>query len=142
VSGRVVAFDLGEKRIGVAVSDPTGTIAEGRETIVQPGSSVPWRRVLAVVEEAEAVRVVVGDPVMLDGTLGEGSRRARDFKEQMEQRTGLPVELEDESFTSIEAEAALRATGRSRQRRKEDVDRVAAVLILQAWLDRRAEEGA
>ena len=74
MSGRVVAFDLGETRIGVAVSDPTGTIAEGRETIVQPGSSVPWRRVLAVVEAAEAVRVVVGVPVKLDGTLGKVDR--------------------------------------------------------------------
>ena len=73
--GRVVAFDLGEKRIGVAVSDPTGTIAEGRDTIVQGGSSVPWKHVLAVVEEAEAVCVVVGDPVKLDGSLGEGSKR-------------------------------------------------------------------
>jgi putative Holliday junction resolvase len=142
VRGRIVAFDLGEKRIGVAVSDPTGTIAEGRDTIVQGGSSVPWKHVLAVVEEAEAVCVVVGDPVKLDGSLGEGSMRARDFKDQMEQRTGIRVELEDESFTSVEAQRALRATGRSRKRLKEDVDRVAATLILQAWLDRRAEEGA
>lgn len=136
-----MAFDLGETRIGVAVSDPTGTIAEGRETIVQGGSSVPWKRVVAVLEETAAVRVVVGDPIRLDGSLGPGSLRARDFKAQVERRTGLPVELEDESFTSVEARRALRATGR-RRRRKEDVDRVAATLILQAWLDRHAEESA
>jgi putative Holliday junction resolvase len=136
--GRVVAFDLGEKRIGVAVSDPTGTIAEGRETILRSGGSVPWKRVLEVVTEAQAERVVVGDPLRLDGEPGEGSLRARDFREQLEQRAGVRVELFDERFTSVEARRALVATGRSRKRQKEDVDRVAATLILQAWLDRRA----
>jgi putative Holliday junction resolvase len=139
--GRVVAFDLGAKRIGVAVSDPTGSIAEGRETIVTSGGSVPWKRVLEVVTEAGAERVVVGDPVCLDGTLGEGSRRARDFREQLERRAGVRVELFDERFTSVEARRSLRMTGRSRKREKADVDRAAATLLLQSWLDRRAARG-
>jgi len=142
VSGRVVAFDLGAKRIGVAVSDPTGTIAEGRETIVRSGSSVPWRLVLAVVGDARAETVVVGDPVRLDGTLGEGSHLARDFKAELERRAGVRVELQDERLTSVEAERMLRETGRSRRREKADVDRAAATLILQAWLDRRSKGGA
>jgi len=139
VSGRVVAFDLGDRRIGVAVSDPTGTIAEGRETLERSGESFPWRALLGVVEEAQAVRIVVGDPVHLDGSVGERSRISREFAEEIGRRTGLPVDLEDERLTSVQAQRTLRETrpGRGAKRRgQEDVDRVAAVLILQAWLDR------
>jgi putative Holliday junction resolvase len=122
----------------VAVSDPTGTIAEGHETIHRSGASVPWRSVLEVVERAGAECVVVGDPIHLDGSLGERARLARDFAEQMAQRANVRVELQDERLTSVQAERILRETKPGRRRRKEDVDRVAATLILQAWLDRRA----
>lgn len=137
--GRVIAFDPGDRRIGVAVSDPSRTIAEGRDTLERSGESWPWRAILAQVEGAEAVRVVVGDPVHLDGSVGDRSRRSREFAEEIERRTGLPVDLQDERLTSVQARRTLiemrPGDGRKRKGRREDVDRVAAVLILQAWLD-------
>lgn len=140
--GRVVAFDLGDRRIGVAVSDETGVLASGRETIARDGESYPWRALLAVVEEAHAVAIVVGDPLHLDGEAGERSRLAHTFAREIARRTGLPVELEDERLTSEEAEAILARNGRSaRKRERGDVDRVAATLILQDWLDRRLPDG-
>jgi putative Holliday junction resolvase len=144
--GRVIAFDLGERRIGYAVSDPTGFIADRSDVILRSGASFPWRAILAVIEAEEVTRIVVGDPLRMDGTVGERSRLAREFAAEVAQRSGLPVELEDERLTSVEAESILRETGRTpRRRAKGDVDRKAAELILQAWLDEhgtRNEGGA
>jgi len=141
--GRVIAFDLGERRIGYAVSDPTGFIADRSDVIPRSGESFPWRAILAVIEEAEATRIVVGDPLRLDGTVGERSRLAREFAAEVARRSGLPVDLEDERLTSFEAESILRETGHPRRRRaKGDVDRKAAELILQAWLDEHETRNA
>lgn len=141
-AGRVIAFDLGDRRIGVAVSDPMRTIAEGRDTLERSGESYPWRALLAEVEAAEASRIVVGDPVHLDGSIGERARLSRDFAREIGERTGLPVDLQDERLTSVQAQRTLIETrprgGKKRKGRREDVDRVAAVLILQAWLDAAA----
>lgn len=151
MTGRVVAFDPGDKRIGVAVSDPFGTIALGRPTLERSGDSWPWRALLQVVEESEAVRVIVGDPLRMDGTAGTRSEISRKFAAEVAERTGLPVELQDERLTSVQAERGLRASGgggrggrnaRGRQEARGEVDRSAAVLILQAWLDRRAARAA
>ena len=149
MTGRVAAFDFGDRRIGVAVSDPTATIAEGRETIVRSGDSVPWRAILAVLDEADAVQVVVGDPVHMDGTVGERARLTREFADELAHRCGRPVAMQDERLSSAEAQRTLieMRPGRAKRKRKgkgreEDVDRVAAVLILQTWLDGRAAREA
>ena len=137
----MVAFDLGDRRIGVAVSDPTRTIAQGRETILRDGATWPWRKILAVIEETAATQVVVGDPLHFDGSTSERSRTAGEFAQELRTRTGLPVDLEDERCTSVEAERMLAKTGRGRRRRdRGDVDRAAAILILQDWLDARDGE--
>jgi putative Holliday junction resolvase len=143
VTGRVVAFDLGDRRIGVAVSDPTATLADGGETIERSGDSVPWRAILARLEETEAVAAVVGDPVNMDGSSGERSRLAHAFAEELGRRAGIAVHLLDERLTTVEAERRLIETraGRGKRKRKgrvEDLDRVAATILLQAWLDGRA----
>jgi putative Holliday junction resolvase len=141
----VVGFDLGDRRIGVAVSDPTGTIAEGRDTVQRSGESYPWTALLAMVEGAGAARIVVGDPLHMDGSIGERARLAREFADEIGRRTGLPVELQDERLTSVQAQRTLIASrpgsGRKRKGTREDVDRVAAVLILQCWLDRQSSAG-
>ncbi len=146
MTGRVAAFDFGDRRIGVAVSDPTATIAEGRDTIVRSGDSVPWRAILALLEEHDVVQVVVGDPIHMDGTAGERARISRSFAEELGERADVPVAMQDERLTSVEAQRTLIETrpGRGKKKRKgrvEDVDRVAAVLILQTWLDGRAARG-
>ena len=136
MTGRVIAFDLGERRIGYAVSDPTALIADRSDVIARSGDSFPWRTILDVIARAEASRIVVGDPLRLDGSVGERSRLAREFAQELARRSGLPVELADERLTSVEAESILRETGRSPRRRpRGDVDRKAAEVILQAWLD-------
>ncbi len=146
MTGRVAAFDFGDRRIGVAVSDPTATIAEGRDTIVRSGDSVPWRAILALLEEHEVVQVVVGDPIHMDGTAGERARISRSFADELGERANVPIAMQDERLTSVEAQRTLIETrpGRGKKKRKgrvEDVDRVAAVLILQTWLDGRAARG-
>jgi len=140
VTGRVVGLDLGDRRIGVAVSDPDGRMALPRATLERSGATWPWRAILAVIEEAEAAQVVVGDPLRMDGSIGERSRISRAFAEELERRAGIPVHLQDERLTSVQAERVLGATGR-RRRPKGDVDRSAALLILQTWLDARAARG-
>ncbi len=137
--GRVVGFDLGDRRIGVAVSDPLATLAEGRETILRDGESYPWRAIVEVVREAEAVHVVVGDPLHLDGRESERSLLARAFADELKERADVPVDLQDERLTSVQAERTLVEMGRTGKRKKKgDVDRMAARLILQTWLDTRA----
>jgi putative Holliday junction resolvase len=140
VKGPVVAFDFGQRRIGVAASDPSGTVALGRDTIVRSGESVPWRAIVELVRDSGAQRLVVGDPIRLDGSVGESARLAREFAEELARRTGLRVELQDERLTSVEAGRTLRE-GRKRggppiDRSAGIEDKVAAVLILQTWLDR------
>ena len=137
MTGPVIAFDLGDKRIGVAVSDPTGKIALPRPTIQRSGSSWPWRVLLTAVQEAQAARVVVGDPLHLDGRVSERSRTSREFADAIARRTALPVDLQDERLTSVQA---TRALAEGRPRRPVDVDRAAAILILQAWLDAQPVE--
>ncbi|MFN8176747.1 MAG: Holliday junction resolvase RuvX [bacterium] len=139
MKGRVVAFDPGDRRIGVAVSDPEGKIALPRPTIQRSGESWPWRALLEVIREAEATRLVVGDPIHLDGSTGARSRISHELADELARRTGLPVDLQDERLTSVQA---TRALGESRGSRGKsvDVDRAAAILILQAWLDRHARD--
>ena len=140
MKGPVVAFDLGAKRIGAAVSDAEGRFAFARETLERSGDSWPWKRILELIRASEATQVVVGDPRHMDGRSGDRSRLSQEFARELAERTGLPVHLEDERLTSVQAERALREGGGAR--RKGDVDRSAAILILQAWLDRHAGDAA
>ena len=148
MSGRWVGFDLGDRRIGVAVSDPTGFLAEGRDTLERSGESFPWRAIESVLEAADAAGVVVGEPINMDGSIGERAELSRRFAEELRERTGVRVELQDERLTSVQAQRMLietrpggsgggkRSRKKGKGKREEDVDQVAAVLILQAWLDR------
>ena len=141
--GRVVAFDLGDRRIGVAVSDPTGTLASGRDTLLRDGEAWPWRAILGVIEEEEAVRVVVGNPRHMSGEASDRTAMSEAFAAELRERSGLPVDLQDERLTSVEAERQLRDSGRSKKKKRDkgEVDRAAAVLILQTWLDTQAGGG-
>jgi len=140
VRGPIVAFDLGDRRIGVAVSDPEGRVAFGRDTVMRSGDTLPWRVLCAMIENEHAAGVVVGDPLHLDGSSGDRSRVSRAFAEELHTRCGLPVAMQDERLTSVQAQReliAMRPTRGKKKRGDEDVDQVAAILILQAWLDRR-----
>jgi putative Holliday junction resolvase len=132
---RVVAIDLGTRRIGVAVTDGLGLTAQPHATIERHGGQRDLDAVAAVVRQFDAERIVLGLPLDPEGNVGRAARAAEAFGERLRVFLGLPVELIDESFTTVEAEEVLLAADLSRARRKEVIDRVAAALILRRWLD-------
>jgi putative holliday junction resolvase len=134
---RIVGIDLGTKRIGVAVSDGLGLTAQPHATIERKGGVRDLQAIAAVAQAVGAERVVLGLPLDPDGEEGRAAKSARAFAERLQQALGLPVELIDESFSTVEAEEVLLAADLSRARRKQVIDRVAASVILQRWLDAR-----
>jgi len=133
--GRIMAVDPGSRRVGVAVSDPTGTIATPLAVVPAEPAETLVDRLLAMATEQEATRLVVGLPRRLDGGMGPEAKAARALAGELRRAGGLPVTLVDERLTSVAAERALLAGGASRARRRELSDQVAATLILQSYLD-------
>ena len=134
---RVLALDLGSKRIGVAVSDRSGTIATPLTVVQRSGDvALDHARIAALVSEEEAVRVVVGLPLSLDGSLGPAAQAARAEAEALAEVVPVPVESFDERLTTVTAERALMEAKMRGQARRRVVDKVAAAVMLQAWLDR------
>jgi putative holliday junction resolvase len=137
--GRILGIDPGEKRIGLAISDPLGITAQGLPTIAVSSAGETIREIGETARRLEVVRVVIGLPLQMDGSEGEGTRRARRLGGQLASTLGLPVIFRDERLTSRLAEKVLLEGNLSRKRRKEESDRLAAQLILQNYLD--SEEG-
>lgn len=137
LTGRLVAIDLGEVRVGVAVSDPGQVVASPAETLHVPrDQDGPLIEALAsAVVRHEAAAVVVGYPRTLDGREGSAANRARRIGDALREHTGLPVRLVDERFTTVEAERVLLDADLSRADRKDTVDRVAASVMLQSVLE-------
>jgi putative Holliday junction resolvase len=133
--GRIVAFDPGSTRIGVAVSDPLGITAQPHATL--PAGEDLDDRLRDLAAELEADLLVVGLPVSLDGGEGPAAARAREFAARAAAATGLPVEMHDERFTTVTAERVLVQAGMRREQRKEVRDKVAATVLLQSFLDGR-----
>lgn len=132
---RVVALDPGTVRVGVAVSDPGGLIAQPHSTVAAaPPDTLPTR-LAGVIEELDAAHVVVGLPRRLDGTVGPEAKEARRLATELRRLTRRPVTLQDERLSSVAAERALREGGRRRGERRRLADQVAATLILQTYLD-------
>ncbi|MDO5135330.1 MAG: Holliday junction resolvase RuvX [Eubacteriales bacterium] len=135
---RVLGLDYGSKTVGVAVSDPMGLTAQGLETIWRDQEN-KLRRTLARIEalasEYQAESIVVGYPKNMNNTIGERARKTQEFTEMVKRRTGLPVVLWDERLTTVEANRTLMEAGVRRENRKQYLDELAAVLILQGYLD-------
>lgn len=135
---RVLGLDLGTARIGVAVSDPDGTVASPIEVLARCGDRArDHRRIADLVAEWEAERVVVGLPVSLDGTLGPAARTAAAEADELASVVGVPVETHDERLTTVTADRALSTMQVKGRARRQVVDKVAAAVILQSWLDAR-----
>jgi putative holliday junction resolvase len=132
---RVLGIDLGSRRIGVAVSDGLGITAQPRATIARHGGARDIESIAAAVKDAGADRIVLGLPLDPEGQEGPAAQRARAFGGKLSAALGLPVELVDESYSTVEAESVLLAADVSRKRRKQVVDKLAAAVILQRWLD-------
>jgi putative Holliday junction resolvase len=132
---RVLAVDPGSKRVGLAVSDPTGTIAQPLATVEgEPRETLP-DRLAEVAKQREATRIVVGLPRRLDGSLGPEAKAARELGEKLRKASGLPVEYVDERLTTALAERSMISTGVRRAKRRATIDQVAAAILLQSHLD-------
>ena len=131
---RIVCLDVGDVRIGVAVSDATRTIATPVEVIHRIGWGPDCRKIREICDRYETEEVLSGLPLNMDGTEGFQARKVREFCVQVEKQ-GLRVCFQDERLTTVTAEDALLEDGQSRSERKQKVDKIAAALILQQWLD-------
>ncbi len=135
---RALGVDLGSKRVGIAVSDLSGTIASALTTVHRSKSRRHDHAEIAkLVRVEECSVVVVGLPLSLDGSSGPAARGATTEARQMATVVGVPVEMYDERFTTVTAEQAMRDAGLSGQRQRQIVDKMAAAVMLQAWLDHR-----
>ena len=135
---RILGLDFGSKSVGVAVSDPLGFTAQGVE-IIRRKSENKMRQTLARIEELiaqyQVEEIVLGLPKNMNNTLGDRAEKSLELKETLERRTGLPVVKWDERLTTLSANSVLMETGVRRENRKEHVDEIAAVFILQGYLD-------
>src|SRR3981081_4067483 len=135
--GRFLGLDVGSKTIGMAVSDPLGITAQGLQTLRRKNKRTDFGWLEKVIREYQVREIVVGYPLRMSGLEGIQSEKMQLFAAQLRKRFGLPVHLWDERLTSVEANRVLRESEMSIKRRGEVVDRLAAVLILQAFMDMR-----
>ena len=138
---RLMGLDVGDKRIGVAVSDDSELIASPKETVERRGTRKDVAHLLEIARREEVAEIVVGMPYSLDGSEGPQAAKVRRFIEAVEDQTELPVTTWDERYTTVVAEEMLHEVSASRTGRKKNVDRVAAALILQGYLDKKRESG-
>jgi putative Holliday junction resolvase len=134
---RTIAIDPGTKRVGIAVSDPTGTIAQALTTVPAEPRETLVARLARIATDQDAKRIVVGLPRRLDGSYGPEAKSARGLADELRKAASLPVELVDERMTTVAAERSLVAGGMRRDKRRLTVDRVAATILLQSHLDRK-----
>jgi putative Holliday junction resolvase len=132
-----LGLDVGSKTIGIAISDPLGITAQGLDTIRRKNKRLDFEQLAQLVREYEVSEIVVGYPLRLSGAEGIQSEKMQLFAEDLRKKFGLPVHLWDERLTSSQANRVLREAELSIKKRGAAVDRMAAVLILQNWMEAR-----
>ncbi len=133
--GRVLALDVGKKRIGIAVSDPLGISAQGLETLQRTRIRTDLDYLTDLCRRMEVGVILIGQPLHMSGHDSRQAAYTREFAERLAERTKLPVKYLDERLTTVQAERVLRESGISIEKRARAVDRLAAVLLLQSYLD-------
>jgi putative Holliday junction resolvase len=143
---RILALDLGKRRIGLAISDPLGITAQGLPNLVRTRKRDDLDAIGQLAREREVGLILMGNPINMRGSEGRQSVWVREFAETLEKRTGLPTRLWDERLTTVEAGRVLRSSGISIEKRAAAIDRLSAVILLQSYLDAslpvRDREGA
>lgn len=134
--GRILALDLGKKRIGLALSDPLGITAQGLPTLERTNLREDLAALSAIVDEHGVTLLLVGDPRHMSGREGRQSEYARDFAARLHEKTGVEVRFWDERLTTVEAQRVLKESGISIEKRARAVDRLAAVILLESFLER------
>lgn len=132
---RIMGLDVGDKRIGVALSDLMGWTAQGLETIHRTNIKSDLQRIETIIKEHDVKKIVVGLPKNMNGTLGPQSEKVVEFAERLKKRTNLEIIFWDERLTTVAAERTLIEADVSRKKRKTVIDKVAAIHILQGYLD-------
>lgn len=133
---RIMGLDLGTKTIGVAISDELGWTAQGIETIHRSGNlKKDFSHLQRLITDYEVSKIILGLPKNMDGSIGERGQASEEFASQIKKRLQIPVELWDERLTTVSAERMLISADVSREKRKHVIDKVAAVFILQNYLD-------
>ncbi len=140
-SPRILALDVGARRIGLAISDPLGITAQGLETLRRTNKRTDLAHLEALIAEYQVSEIVVGYPLKMSGQPGAQAEKVSVFAEELRRRFHLPVHHRDERLSSAEANRVLRQSEISIERRGRAVDRLAAVLILQNFLESRASQG-
>lgn len=133
--GRILGIDYGRSRVGLALSDPSGTIAQPFTVLDRRSDEALFEGLSRIVAEHEVTHVVLGLPVRLDGTEGAASQEVRTFAETLRERLDVPVDLWDERLTTARAEREMLQADLSRAKRKKRRDKVAAQILLQSYLD-------
>ena len=132
---RILGLDVGSKTIGMAISDPLGITAQGLETLRRKNKRTDFGALEQVIRKYEVAEIVIGLPLRMSGAEGTQAEKMQVFAEELRKKFSLPVHLWDERLTSAEANRVLRESEMSIKRRGEVVDRLAAVLILQSWME-------
>jgi putative Holliday junction resolvase len=135
IAGRVLALDLGKKRIGLALSDELGITAQGLKTLEREGRRDDIEVLRRLTIENNVKLILMGDPLHMSGERSRQGDYTREFARELEYKTGLPIRFWDERWTSREAERTLRGSGIAHDLRKPTIDRLSAVILLQSYLD-------
>lgn len=132
-------MDVGEKNIGLAISDKLGLIAQGLPSLRRQTKNEDFSAIAGILKEHQITEIVVGMPINLDGSLGKKAQEIAAFLEDLKKRISLPIKVWDERFTSVQAERILLEADLSRKKRKRKIDQLAAQLILQNYLDSKVK---
>jgi putative holliday junction resolvase len=135
--GRILALDLGKRRIGLALSDELGITAQGLETLQRTNLREDLARLAKLAYSNHVSLILMGNPLHMNGHEGRGAAHAREFSARLEAVTGIPIQLWDERLTTVQAQRVLRESGISIEKRAKAVDRLAAVILLESYLDSR-----
>jgi putative holliday junction resolvase len=135
IQSRVLALDLGKKRIGMALSDELGVTAQGLETLQRTNIREDLARISQLAAEKKVSLILMGNPLHMSGREGRQAEYAHDFGERLRAASGIPVKFWDERLTTVAAQRVLRESGISIEKRAKAVDRLAAVILLESYLD-------
>jgi len=130
-----MGLDIGDKRIGVAMSDPVGILASPLTQIQRTGTEVAIEAILELVRQYDVKRILAGLPYSIDGSMGPQAQKVESFLKKLSERLDIPVETWDESYTTVAAASKMVEAGVRKDRRKKQIDAAAAAIILQEYLD-------
>ena len=139
VKGRILALDLGKKRIGLALSDPLGITAQGLETLQRTNIRQDLSAITQVILQREVTLLLMGNPLHMSGDAGRQAAYVHEFGERLAQHTGVPLRYWDERLTTVEAHRVLRSSGIGIEKRAKAIDKLSAVILLESYLDSGAE---